>query len=511
MSRQAWVRLLVLVGVLALGTFAETQSFANSLVRGADLVVGLVYVVVGLWLPPSRRTVGLLCAAVGLVWFAGTLWPLAAVWHRAVLVQLLIMMGWQKRPPLASLAIAWAGYALVAIGALWSNDALAPWAAIAWTGVALAAVLPAPSGRQRSAALGCLVALALSVAGGAAIRAASWEHGGLVALIVYDAILLALAVVVWQASRGPGLGSLVDAVVELGDRGFEMRDRLAVLLDDPHLAIGYFDEASGSFLDADGRPLETRLRPDRAVRQIHVDGVPTTLLVHRAAGRDSGLLDQAIVTAARIHAENARLARESAAHLAEVSASRRRVAQAAADERLRFGQQLHSLVTARLTGLAPNLPTRRSRDLLERATSELERLAAGLTPTVLEGGLAGALRLLACDCVLAVDLDIEGLHSDGVPLDDEVAQCAYFVCAEGLANAVRHGGAGSIGLHAGIDGSVVEITMTNPLPTDASDAAATVGSGLTGLRDRVESLGGTFCAGPERDVFSLVARLPTAP
>jgi signal transduction histidine kinase len=136
---------------------------------------------------------------------------------------------------------------------------------------------------------------------------------------------------------------------------------------------------------------------------------------------------------------------------------------------------------------------------------DLRELSRGLHPTVLsEGGLVPALRALARRSAVAVDLRLE-LSAERFEESVEVA--AYYVVSEALTNAAKHA-------HA----SRAQVTInqyTGSLELVVSDdgrggADASGGSGLTGLADRVEAIGGTIDIDSPRDVgTTLHVKLPT--
>jgi signal transduction histidine kinase len=123
---------------------------------------------------------------------------------------------------------------------------------------------------------------------------------------------------------------------------------------------------------------------------------------------------------------------------------------------------------------------------LVAVVDDLQEISRGIHPAILsKGGLGPALRALAQRSAIPVDLDI----TTDVRLAEPVEVAAYFVASEALANAAKHSQAsridvsleqrrGSLMLSVGDDG--------------VGGADAGRGSGLVGLSDRVEALGGRF-------------------
>ena len=127
----------------------------------------------------------------------------------------------------------------------------------------------------------------------------------------------------------------------------------------------------------------------------------------------------------------------------------------------------------------------RSQDRLVGIDSDLHGLAAGLGPAVLaRGGLANALGLLAESGPLAIELSVSG------PVDavsPGAARTIYFVCAEAIANAVKHAKANEVDitLEPFDDRWVLQI-----VDDGCGGADMSAGSGLQGLADRVSAVGG---------------------
>jgi signal transduction histidine kinase len=117
---------------------------------------------------------------------------------------------------------------------------------------------------------------------------------------------------------------------------------------------------------------------------------------------------------------------------------------------------------------------------------ELRELARGIHPAILaEGGLSPALKALARRCAVPVDLDV---RVDG-RLPEQIEIAAYYVISEALTNAAKHADASVVGVQAvAIDG-VLRIEVRDD-GRGGADVGA--GSGLVGLKDRVEALRGTI-------------------
>jgi signal transduction histidine kinase len=146
---------------------------------------------------------------------------------------------------------------------------------------------------------------------------------------------------------------------------------------------------------------------------------------------------------------------------------------------------------------------RTARRQLDNALAELRRLVRGIHPPILtDRGLVAALAALAGDAPLAVDVRAGELGD----LPPAVESAAYFVVAEALANAVKHASANEC---------VVTLTRSDCLSVEVRDdgcgGADPAGSGLDGLRRRVEALDGTMTiTSPPGGPTSVQAEFPCA-
>jgi signal transduction histidine kinase len=128
---------------------------------------------------------------------------------------------------------------------------------------------------------------------------------------------------------------------------------------------------------------------------------------------------------------------------------------------------------------------------LEGLENDLRSLAAGLGPMLLvDGGLRRALQQLADDASSEVEIVLD--EEIGERLDQiapAVARTIYFVCAEGIANALKHAHPRSIAITIGSRASVCTVEVTDDGSGGADRAR---GSGLQGIMDRVAAIGGTL-------------------
>jgi signal transduction histidine kinase len=293
-----------------------------------------------------------------------------------------------------------------------------------------------------------------------------------------------------------------DLVVELEHAPPEgVRHALARALGDPTLELAFWLPERGTYADAAGRPVELPKDGVRAVTSLEHEGQPLAALVHDPSLLDEPKLVRAAGAAARLALENARLQADMRAQLAQVQESRVRIVAAADEERRRIERNLHDGAQQRLVSLALQLRTAQRRlgtdeadpaveallasavNELQIAVSELRELARGVHPAILtEEGLAPALESLAARCPFPVDLDV----LDG-RLPAQVEATAYFVVCEALANVAKHAGASSARVCLSRRNGTLSIEVADDGPGGARPVA---GSGLGGLVDRVEALGG---------------------
>jgi signal transduction histidine kinase len=130
---------------------------------------------------------------------------------------------------------------------------------------------------------------------------------------------------------------------------------------------------------------------------------------------------------------------------------------------------------------------------VQAALDELRDLAHGLSPPVLaDHGLAEALRSLARASPVPVETEIAQ-----VPRADAMTEAAvYFCCSEALQNALKHGGPRPrivLRLHA--EGGALAFEVGDDGPGLGAGSAA-AGTGLAGMRDRIEGAGGSLTIGP---------------
>ena len=204
---------------------------------------------------------------------------------------------------------------------------------------------------------------------------------------------------------------------------------------------------------------------------------------------------------------------------AELDASRARIVATADATRRRIERDLHDGAQQQLVSLAlevraaqANAPEEMSKhreDLshiaegLTIVLDGLREIALGIHPAILaEGGLGPAVKTLAHRSPIPVELDVR----ENGRLAESVEVAAYYVVSEALTNAAKHSGASKVEVEVEVGEHTLRVTVRDDGVGGASPAR---GSGLLGLRDRVEAIGGTLTVESRRTLgTSLIVELP---
>ena len=216
-------------------------------------------------------------------------------------------------------------------------------------------------------------------------------------------------------------------------------------------------------------------------------------------------------------AELVALALANAEAREELAASRARIVAAGDDERRRLERNLHDGAQQRLVALALMLRVAEAKtdgeakDLLKSASAELadalaelRELARGIHPSILtDRGLVPALEMLAGRCDLPVGLDVEV----DIRLTKPVEAAAYYIVAEALTNATKHAAASEARVQLSCANGALLVSVADD---GVGGADVLAGSGVRGLADRVDALGGTLAfESPPGGGTRVSARIPT--
>jgi PAS domain S-box-containing protein len=186
----------------------------------------------------------------------------------------------------------------------------------------------------------------------------------------------------------------------------------------------------------------------------------------------------------------------------ELIASRARIVAAGDEAKRRIERNLHDGTQQRLIALGLDLQTvrdsipadqqdaqtglERIRHELESVLEDVRELSHGLHPALLsQAGLERSLRALARKSPIPVTLDV----SISERPSESTETAVYYVISEALANAAKHSGASEISVVLTTPRSEIRATIEDD---GTGGAEASAGSGLIGLIDRVEALGGRF-------------------
>lgn len=488
------LRLALLVAGVGLGAGAEIAEPQRASLTALDLAVGVALIGFGLlsWERRPESLAGVLLAASGFTWFLGNFTDQALYLHRGVLIHLLLSYPGGRLRPGWEYALAGAGYTYAAVESATGNDAVTIGAAVLLTAAATLRYRRAGGSEApaRGLALGAAAAFSVVLALGASLRLATlggatavlWSYDLVVALIG-GALCAGLLWGGWARAAVTGL------VIDLGDprRAGTLRDRLARALGDPSLLLGYWLPDEGRYVDESGATVEPD-RTGRALTPIAHDGEPVAVLVHDEAVLREPALVADVAAAARLALANARMQAEVRVRVAEVEASRRRIFEAADEQRRQLEQELREGAERRLARVAELLaepPLAEIGESLAAARSQLRELARGIHPaTLTERGLRAALAELAARSPVPVVVDAPAGR-----LPAAVEAAAYFVCAEGLTNVAKYAQSARARVAVRALEGLLRVELADEGVGGADPAR---GSGLRGLADRVEAIGGTL-------------------
>jgi signal transduction histidine kinase len=379
----------------------------------------------------------------------------------------------------------------------------------------------------------CIVAVYLAVAGGLGLAAGQRASVGIGVLATLG------AVAVFEPAR-----RRVEAACRrwvFGNRvaGEELLRRLGAVLEDTHdtvrlgealgatvvdgLELGWarvslqvHDQGPSLPVAAVGIGADDEATPDLVVPLVNGGECVGHLECGPKRGgelsRDDEQLLATVARQAALAVANASLAAQLEARLEEVhrqaeelTASRGRMVQAQMAERRRIERDIHDgvqqdiIATIARLRLArnqlerdPALTARTLLDLQEHARATLDRLrelSRGIHPLALtHHGLVAAIEAQACRLPLDVTVDADP-QVERCRYDDEIEAAAYFVVCEGLTNVAKHAGTTNATIRlVSIDGDLVVEVSDEGRGHDLS--APQRGSGIIGLTDRVETLGG---------------------
>ena len=496
-----------------------------TLAQGVDVATGVVLVTAGVttWTRARHSRTGSLLVLAGVAWLAGDVVPALALAHRGPLVHALLTFPTgrtRSRPVIVVIAAAYVDGLVPAVARQpWTTIALmsavlgvAAWRWSVASGVERRALLVPLLG---AAAVGALLTLAAigRLTGADTDTLASWAYD---AAIVLTAGALAVTLVSGRSVRAAATGLVVDLADSQEPRA--LRDLLSRTVGDPALVIAY--RVDQEWVDEAGQPVRLPLAEEteqRVVTFVEDGGTPVAALVHDPAALRDSTLAHSVGAAVRLVLANVRLQTEDAARMRDVVASRRRLVEAGDEQRRRLREQLRvgaeqtlADVSRELAAIAASRQGRAGADIgelveeLDAASDDLTRFAQGVHPKALtEHGLPEALGDLAAQAAVPVRVDVP---PGRFPTPQEAA--VYFVCSEAMANVAKYANASGVSIEVARDGPRLVVRVADDGRGGADPAG---GSGLRGLMDRVEALGGRLTIrSPVGAGTLLQAELPVA-
>lgn len=313
---------------------------------------------------------------------------------------------------------------------------------------------------------------------------------------------------------------VADLVVQLSEVPSvdRLRDALAKALGDPGVEVLAWSDADPDTGEGED-PSDASTSSGKAVTVIEpYQGPPVAIRHDQSLLDDPGLIG-AVATAVRLTLDNERLEARVRAQLEEVRASRARIAAAADAARSRIERDIHDGTQQQLVAAAMALRAARDKlddeseavselddvsDQLAMALDELRELARGIHPAVLsQRGLKSALAALARRS--AVPVRTELALGDG-RLPQSVETAAYFIASEALSNAQTHSGASEVTVSAA---ELADRLIVSVAEDGIGGADVGRGSGMAGMRDRAETVGGTLrVMSPPGGPTEITAELP---
>src|SRR5215831_1613080 len=507
-----WLRFALWPAGLAFGVAAEWVGRPELIALDAAAGFALVFLGLVVWSRRPGSRAGPIMSATGFAWFLGTLWAPAVFLHRGPLAQLLISYpGGRLSSRLQRVAVA-AAYAYAAAGVVAESNSATIIFALGLVALSARRYVEATGSERRArlASLVAAVAFGLALVAGAIVRPRAGSDQAMVAWYDLTVCLIAVGLAAdllwgrWTQAAVTGL------VVDLGEpvAGGVLRDRLARALGDPTLVVGYWVPEQGQYVDEAGRPVALPAAgAGRAVTPVDENGQRVAVLIHDQAVLDDPALLSAAGSAARLAVANAQLQAEVSARVGEVNASRRRIVEASDEQRGRFERELREGAERRLAHVAELLadggePLADVRAGLDAARVELREFAHGMHPKTLTGrGLQGAVGELAGRSPVTVAVAVPATR-----FPPAVEAAAYFVCAESLTNVAKHAEASQVHMRITQENGRLRVVIADDGIGGADPSRS---SGLRGLADRVEALGGSLAVdSPPGGGTRVMAELP---
>jgi signal transduction histidine kinase len=358
--------------------------------------------------------------------------------------------------------------------------------------------------------------LAFLVAMAAGWRGEDTFAGAYLATAVLTPAAILLGLLLERLFMGRALADLLARLA--GPDAADVEDVLADALHDPSLTVAYGAGAPGRFVDADGAPVVVPPRDEsRSAVVLRRDGEDVAAVMFDSELAEQERYVQAAGEAALMSMQKDRLESDRTVSRFELAVSRRRVQEAAVEERRRIQRDLHDGAQQRLLAMRAAVtrlledpgesPARRDalfsiRQELAETLAEVRSLAEGVYPPLLvEYGLARALRAVSRGVASEIAIADESVGRFPTAVEGAV----YFTCLEALQNVAKHAGDGA--------GAKVRLWREEAsLRFEVSDDGAGFShadlhesKGLVNMRDRIGALGGTLQVRSEAGVGTAVS------
>ena len=317
------------------------------------------------------------------------------------------------------------------------------------------------------------------------------------------------------------IGRVFDAIPDLATPA-QVQGSLREILEDPSLRVYWWDWERDCYVGIDGDSQVPRPARGEIATPIEYETRRIGMLIHAPRLLESPEFTASFIPMLRIAMERDRLHRDLVAKLEQLQASRLRLVRAGDSERRRLERNLHDGAQQRLTTALLTLRAleaevagdrgltalvERTLDELEGAIEDLREIARGLHPPLLaREGLEAALRAGVSRATVPIELDVR------IPgrLAPAVEAAAYYVAAEAVTNTVKHARATRVWLSAvQAPETLALVVRDDGIGGACVECGTQEATGLGGLKDRVEALGGTLeVVSPDGEGTCLTATFP---
>jgi len=300
----------------------------------------------------------------------------------------------------------------------------------------------------------------------------------------------------------------------------ELREALQKAMGDSRVDILYWSLLQNAYVDANGQSVDlSQPSSDRVTISLHTDDdeAPVLLLIDRQAARESVLFGKAVVSAPKKSVLLAWIAHKRDLQR-QYRARNRRVEEAHWVERIRLERDLHDGVQQRLYALLPSVAVAKKMagdhpvgDVIENIGRQLDDLFPAFR-AMLQG--IAPRELVKCGLPAALD-ELVGRQDQNLTIKtnftprrapEAIEYIAYFVACEAFTNIVKHARATRVELETTLSDDNFALKIAD---NGTGGAEANPRTGLAGLRDRVQALGGELILNsPRNGGTELTVRIP---